>query len=817
MGKKGRKKNTGNRNHEGDVATEGGAFVYGDGSAGRDINTRNYINVSGLAAALPLRIPGENSQKAQLEEKAERDSRIKALDYISRREREFQLENHRARKETFDWIWERQSRRDRTPGFYEWLAGSNEAKLFWIQGKPGSGKSTLMHHLATSSSTVTEILTSSGSPLLKWVIVHFYFDFRARDTVANDVLGCLRSLILQICERGRIPLPQIPNFDADPTLKERPVALQKILFELLLETQENFILFLDGLDEFSGDWVQLEPFLLDLQEFTCDNIRKVKVCVASRPDIPMTFRRSTGFSMQNCNMRAIELYADYMFQKLPEEVLHSALEDPQSDDPQQTSEFRCIFRNIVSRAQGVFLWAEFAMHEIIAGVYGGLTATELQSRLLALPDVMNDMYGRIFERLHTKERLEALQMLMLVISYDDLSDRFSSTESCLSLDILLIAMRIINIAPLDHNGNLVIDTTKLLRMNVTSEDSTVFRRRLETYCGGMLDLNAARNDQRPGILQIRICHETVMSFIREEWASTDTSALAVWQYGNPWIPVVICSFAISISQAAKALPDSRRFVNCDGERLLGQTSRKPTPEFLQLCFKEQVLGMIAYDAIPLLGNCLDSLSTGSPELAWRLVSRTLSHVMMHMQSIWLNSTDEGELTDVEYFATSAGPMSKMTLLADCRFLTVFEYLLVRTHEAEDILVDILCEILDIYTDGGGYGDSRFRGPDLLDGLQLLIERDVHIDHEATRSKLFEKFWSVRWKMLSHFYLFPAERRCKYSHIIRRIAWILMPEFTFKDCRACPDGSELHEEMKYWRNASEEELLQFARSWYFKNL
>lgn len=71
--------------------------------------------------------------------------------------------------ETYNWLFDRQV------GFEDWLAGKNPSNFYWIQGKPGSGKSTVMkfamnHHLTR------KLLRKYNDNF--WVVAGFFFHDR---------------------------------------------------------------------------------------------------------------------------------------------------------------------------------------------------------------------------------------------------------------------------------------------------------------------------------------------------------------------------------------------------------------------------------------------------------------------------------------------------------------------------------------------------------------------------------------------------------------------------------------------------------------
>lgn len=93
---------------------------------------------------------------------------------------------------SLEWIWDE-------PAFISWL--QSPQCLFWINGKPGSGKSTLVKYVRESWQLKSYLDTIST---LSWVVIDFYFDFRSGGRVANSFEGLLRTL----CSSWSIKCPR---------------------------------------------------------------------------------------------------------------------------------------------------------------------------------------------------------------------------------------------------------------------------------------------------------------------------------------------------------------------------------------------------------------------------------------------------------------------------------------------------------------------------------------------------------------------------------------------------------------------------------
>jgi hypothetical protein len=109
----------------------------------------------------------------------------KKADFSHRLDKEHQLSALEVDPHSFDWVW--------SSSFATWLKGNDN--LFWIAGKPASGKSTLVNYLSTHESTYKLAAGRTGERIK---VAKFFFDFRGRDGITNNLEGLRRSLLCQI-------------------------------------------------------------------------------------------------------------------------------------------------------------------------------------------------------------------------------------------------------------------------------------------------------------------------------------------------------------------------------------------------------------------------------------------------------------------------------------------------------------------------------------------------------------------------------------------------------------------------------------------
>lgn len=293
---------------------------------------------------------------------------------------------------TFDWIFEETSL-----GFEAWLL--KPCGPYWIQGKPGSGKTTLVRHIVSSARLATIAIDMEVA-----VAVHY---FQAdSSSLARSVEGMLRSLLWQLMQQ--VPSPAIS------TVLKRHAEIQKLgrdrgtwsneelevsLTEVIALFPEAAVcLFVDGLDEHEGEDIEITNYLAKLQ---CHLPCNARLCVSSRPnpDFAAQFGTSVGFKMHEYTSHDIEQYVRHRCEDL--RAFQPSREQQMSTD-------------IISKAQGSFLWTRLVCDDLQKDWRRHRSPEALEERLKITPKDLMPFYQRILDELDQEETKELYHMLSIL-------------------------------------------------------------------------------------------------------------------------------------------------------------------------------------------------------------------------------------------------------------------------------------------------------------------------------------------------------------------------------------------------------------------
>ena len=244
-----------------------------------------------------------------------------------------------------------------------------------------------------------------------------FFFWSPGTQLQKNLAGLLRSLIYQLIDRFPDSMPALARHMSliQHRLQQFPAwteqRLGATLRHLLSDGLDAFHLciFIDGLDEFHGN----RDTLLDLVRHFRTTTR-VKFCLSSRP-YPL-FRGELGSSAM---LELQDLTGPDIRRFLSDKLDRAPLKASQA--PYSSSRLKDTVDTIIHKAEGVFLWVDWAVREQLEGIRNGDDAGQLRERLQLLPEEMEGLYGHMLQGIDKVYRKEATQYLQLVIHFRGLS------------------------------------------------------------------------------------------------------------------------------------------------------------------------------------------------------------------------------------------------------------------------------------------------------------------------------------------------------------------------------------------------------------
>ncbi|KAF2111130.1 hypothetical protein BDV96DRAFT_187039 [Lophiotrema nucula] len=320
----------------------------------------------------------------------------------------------KAHEATFQWILNPESCLEsddeitRASHFLHWL--STESGIFWIAGKPGSGKSTLMKYVWQQYET-KECLTAWAQGE-EFYLAKFFF-WNGGTQIEKSLEGCLRSLLYELLGRSRVSVSSVfesrwkqlqrglPNPNTWE-VSELCSAIKKLIGTT--ETGPRYCFFIDGLDEFGDDPALVIEVMNEL-----DACPRVKLCLSSRPwnifEDHFGHDPDRKLYLQDLTWKDIWSYS--------EDLLYSRMVKARTPNPDQAA--ANLAEVIARKAEGVFLWVYLAVGTLCKGVTNGDSAAILDARLQEFPSELDSFYRHILrsvEPIYRKQSAATLQVAL---------------------------------------------------------------------------------------------------------------------------------------------------------------------------------------------------------------------------------------------------------------------------------------------------------------------------------------------------------------------------------------------------------------------
>ncbi|TGJ82707.1 hypothetical protein E0Z10_g6051 [Xylaria hypoxylon] len=319
-----------------------------------------------------------------------------------------------AQANTYEWIFCDPSTADKPwAPFVQWLQSGKG--YYWINGKAGSGKSTLMKYIFHDQRTQRALGEWAGSGDL--ASAKFYF-WNLGNELQKSQSGLLRSLLYSIISSRpymmSAVMPELLRIIAntpdthiinEPTWPE----LLRWFRKLVHQTSASFKLFIsiDGLDEYDGDQQEIVDLVASLARNPY-----VKFLVSSRPIPPFTHTFSAAPTLHLHDLTSGDI------RKYVEDRLRETFQKRYS------TEWSQLINEVVERSCGVFLWVVLVSKSLLTGLLNYDGFEELKERLDELPSDLKELYAHMLRsvphiyRRHTSELLQTVLMATKVQKFD---------------------------------------------------------------------------------------------------------------------------------------------------------------------------------------------------------------------------------------------------------------------------------------------------------------------------------------------------------------------------------------------------------------
>jgi hypothetical protein len=434
--------------------------------------------------------------------------------------------------ETFEWAFQG-SRKGQVlcNNLSDWLKVGTG--VYWINGKAGSGKSTLMKHLFEDPRTrrklqawATATDSASHHVNLPPLCVASFFFWNTGSMEQRSQTGLLRCLLHQVLSNFQDLIPiAFPEKYARAysqsvatesnvstmyfSLRELMTAFKEIIGQSLIPLK--LCLLIDGLDEFDGDHEELAKLFKLVAQSS-----NVKICLSSRPW--QVFQDGFG-SLPNLRLQDLTYLDIYKYVKGKFEQSEAFQKLSKKDTASES-----LVQEIVEKANGVFLWVRIVVKSLIRGINNHDDIAILQQRLHLLPSELKPLYDHILnnhiEPVYKPWASRAFQILKTSREVLDHDQKLfhSSTDKYLSILEFLFAI----------DQHLDIEAVSRLDQKSVMSRCEEIAIQLNVRCSGLLEISNGSEFRTPKD-RVAYMHRTVGDFLEsnECWsqllAYTDNS------------------------------------------------------------------------------------------------------------------------------------------------------------------------------------------------------------------------------------------------------------------------------------------------------
>ncbi|PON21684.1 kinesin [Trichoderma gamsii] len=430
-------------------------------------------------------------------------------------------------KKTGAWLWEDDA--------YKLWSKETKSALLWIQGKPGSGKSTLckkilkhlqtQHDLPDTYATPNKATFHNIAPQPRHrsvVLASFFYSLRgAKSEISNTHM--LQSLLHQLLGQEQRLYPAFrTRYRNLLDRSQSPISWTfKDLHSVFTSLGEfddfplTIYLIIDAMDE--SEQSERSDILLLLKKFCRNESACVIKCVlASRPeeDIKNSFydiQKSQDFFhlvLERKNEEDIKKFIEIAMYKVQDAYLAERFK--------LTAEFEDMATyataNLMSRARGVFMWVEIVTRELERAVRRGVSPRKFKEIVDKLPNELEPFYERIvqdlmarFKRQRPKEaksRLREAQRMLTWVTFAERPLHIREFRDAVATPEL-------------------VGESSFINLQDDRVDDIAVRQRMSYNCGDLLEIGSSQDSVDFSLAHItndivQLLHLTVREFLTSD-------------------------------------------------------------------------------------------------------------------------------------------------------------------------------------------------------------------------------------------------------------------------------------------------------------
>lgn len=344
-----------------------------------DRNDSNYLSVRNALASVVEGIEKTWHSGRRNEYSLQMLALSKYLDIVEKPVANLSSINQKQTDGTCSWL-------DNNANYRSWVQLKSPERLFYLEGEPASGKSTVAGH-------VIRTLEQTGMQCV-------YFFFKHSDSTQSTAATLLRSLAWQMAALNgnvRSELLQMAEHEHFVDLRDEGSVWRGIFVSRILRIRWNHPCFwvIDALDECSNH-ATLFPLISKIEEH-----HPLRIFMTCRPllAIDRLFGKERLARLSQSISITDSLFDIKMFLTANREFL------PAEDDRER----EMLLNRILNRSNGNFLWTSLVLQELSETP----SVQQAYEVLDSVPNGMDDLYSRILESLMANQRNLNLAMAIL--------------------------------------------------------------------------------------------------------------------------------------------------------------------------------------------------------------------------------------------------------------------------------------------------------------------------------------------------------------------------------------------------------------------